>query len=385
MKAYFASTIVTEKDSLPDAYLLEDQGFIAGIVREPPSGIPVEAYKDCILAPGLIDVHTHGALGYETGFGSIEDLRRWSDFQLSHGVTGFLPTTASIPLERIRQAADDVKYLAAQPLSNIWGLQMEGPFFAPTAKIGAQNPQYVRAEFGPEYKDFISEYREVIKYIAIDPVLKTAEAIVAFCAGLGIRIAAAHSMILYQDFMKCKRWGFSAVTHTFNGMVGLDHRHPGLAYAACMDRDLYGEIICDGYHVNYSMIELFLQLKGYQRAILVTDSMGAAGMPPGSYTLGDIHVNVSSGGKVTKADGGLAGSVLTMDQAVRNLVNHLNIPLHEAFFMASSAPAAMLGIDRFKGGVGIHKEADFIILDSDLNVMATYMKGRNLFKAGNAS
>ena len=189
-------------------------------------------------------------------------------------------------------------------------------------------------------------------------------------------------MILYQDFMKCKRWGFSAVTHTFNGMVGLDHRHPGLAYAACMDRDLYGEIICDGYHVNYSMIELFLQLKGYQRAILVTDSMGAAGMPPGSYTLGDIHVNVSSGGKVTKADGGLAGSVLTMDQAVRNLVNHLNIPLHEAFFMASSAPAAMLGIDRFKGGVGIHKEADFIILDSDLNVMATYMKGRNLFKAG---
>jgi N-acetylglucosamine-6-phosphate deacetylase len=382
MKAYFAKNIITATETLNEAYLLEDQGKIVGLEKTLAGDIPVTSYENCIMAPGLIDLHTHGALGYEPGFGERAELLKWSEFEISHGVTSFLPSTASIPLEKIRKAAIDIKEVMNQPLTNILGLHMEGPFFSRSAKIGAQNPQYVQKEFTPEFRDLISQYREVIKYIAVDPALAAAEDIVAFCTGLGIRVAAAHSTILYEDFLKKKTMGFSAITHTFNGMVGLDHRHPGLAYAACMDQDIYGEIICDGHHVSFPMIQLFLHLKGYQRSIIITDSIAATGMPPGSsYTLGDVQVNVSNDGRVTKPDGGLAGSILTMDQAVRNLVQHLDLPLHEVIYMASTAPATMLGIDQFKGSLKENKDADFIILDSDLAVVATYIKGQNLFKA----
>ncbi|MGE5583641.1 MAG: N-acetylglucosamine-6-phosphate deacetylase [Bacillota bacterium] len=381
MKAYFAKEIITESCSLSNAYLLEDQGKIAGIVQQPAQGVPVVAYEDCAIAPGLIDVHTHGALGYETGFGAKTSLAKWAEYQIAHGVTGFLPSTASIPLERIKTAAQDIRELSLQPGSNILGLHLEGPFFAPGPKIGAQNPQYILKEFTPEFRDFIAGYRDVIKYMAVDPALETAGEIVPFCAGLGIKVAAAHSAILHEDFLNRKAWGFSAITHTFNGMVGLDHRRPGLAYSACMDRDLYSEIICDGYHVSYPMIELFLRLKGYRRAILITDSLPAAGMSPGEYTLGDLKVNVTIDGKITKADGGLAGSTLTLDQAVRNLIYRLELPLHEAIYMASAAPAAMLGIDCFKGSLSPGKDADFIVLDSGLKVVATYIQGRRMFPA----
>lgn len=382
MRAYFAQEIIAEQGPLEEAYLLEDGGVITGVVKELPYGVSVEVYEGCFLAPGLIDVHTHGALGYETGFGEKEGLRKWSEFEMMHGVTGFLPTAASIPLERIRKAADDVRELAAQPHANILGLHMEGPFFAPGEKIGAQNPKYIRKEFTPEYKEFLTAYRGVVKYIAVDPALETAEEIVTFCAGQGILVSAAHSSIAYVDFLPKKNWGFSGITHTFNGMNGLDHRLPGLAYAACMDRDLFAEIICDGHHVSYLMAKLFFQLKDRQKSVLITDSLAATGMPRGMYTLGDIQVELAADGKATKWDGGLAGSTITLDQAVRNLVQILNLPLHEAILMASTVPARMLGMDRFKGCLGPGKDADFIVLNSDLNVIATYIKGKNMFSKG---
>lgn len=382
MKAYFAKEIITEAGSLAQGYLLEEQGKITGVVREPIQNIPVIAYEEAIIAPGFIDVHAHGALGYETGFGEKSALSKWTEYQIAHGVTGFLPSTASIPLEKIKKAAEDIRDFIGQPIANVLGFHMEGPFFAPGPKIGAQNPQYLRNQFDSQFRDFISDYRDVIRYVSVDPALETTKDLVSYCNGLGIRVAAAHSEILYEDFLKRKSWGFSSITHTFNGMIGLDHRHPGLAYSACMDQDIYSEIICDGYHVSYPMLKLFFKLKGYQKTILITDSMAATGMSPGSsYTLGDIQVNVTNDGRVTKKDGGLAGSTLSMDQAVRNIVRHLEMPLHEAIYMASTAPAKMLGIDQFKGSLQLNKDADFVVLDSDLKVIATYMKGRNMFSA----
>jgi N-acetylglucosamine-6-phosphate deacetylase len=384
MKAYFAKSIITETEPVSQAYLLVDQGKIAGIVNHPAQDIQVVSYENCIIAPGFIDVHTHGALGYETGFGEKSLLLKWAEYQFSHGVTGFLPSTASVPLTRIKKAVQDIRELQAQQSINILGLHMEGPFFAPGPKIGAQNPQYICKEFTSEFRDFIVESRDIIKYIAVDPALETAETIVSFCAELGIKVAAAHSSILYADFLKKKAWGFSAITHTFNGMGGLDHRHPGLAYSACMDRDIYAEIICDGHHVSFPMIQLLLELKGYQHSILITDSLPSTGMPSGSScTLGDVQVSVSPDGRVTKPDGGLAGSVLTMDQGVRNLVRNLDIPLYQAVYMASTAPATMLGINQSKGSISLNKDADFIVMDSNLKIVAMYIKGRHVFQVNN--
>jgi N-acetylglucosamine-6-phosphate deacetylase len=384
MKAYFAKSIITETEPIPQAYLLVDQGKIAGVVKQLDRDIPVVSYENFIIAPGFIDIHTHGALGYETGFGEQKSLLKWAEYQISHGITNFLPSTASIPLVRIKKAVQDIRELNAQQSTNILGLHMEGPFFAPGPKIGAQNPRYLCKEFTAEFRDFIAESRDIIKYIAIDPAMETAEDIVSFCTSLEIKIAAAHSSILYAEFLKKKAWGFSAITHTFNGMGGLDHRHPGLAYSACMDQDIYAEIICDGHHVSFPMIQLLLQLKGYQHSILITDSLPAAGMPPGSsFTLGDVRLSVSPDGRVIKPDGGLAGSILTMDQGVRNLVQNLDIPLYQAVYMASTAPATMLGINQSKGSIGRNKDADFIVMDSNLKIMATFVKGQNVFQVNN--
>ncbi|MGE5529234.1 MAG: N-acetylglucosamine-6-phosphate deacetylase [Patescibacteria group bacterium] len=380
MKAYHGRRILTAQGPLAEAYLIEEDGVIAGIAETPGKAVPVVTYAGCTLAPGLIDVHTHGALGCEAGYCGRDDLRRWAAFELAHGVTGFLPSTASIPTQRIERAAADVGALAAEPLTNILGLHMEGPFYMPGPKIGAQNPQYIRQDFGPGDREFLRNNPGVIRYIAVDPALPAAEEIVPFCAGLGIRVSAAHSSILYEDFRPKKAWGYTGITHAFNGMVGLDHRHPGLAYAACMDRDLYTELICDGHHVNYLMAKLLLQLRGYEKTILITDSLSAAGMPPGTYALGDLRVDVTADGRITKWDGGLAGSTLTLDRAVRNVVRHLGLPLHEAVYMASTAPAEMLGMGR-KGRLGPGLDADFIVLDEELNVVATYLRGRKVFGA----
>ena len=380
MKAYFGSQIVAEQGLAPDSYLLEEEGRIVGITQTLQAGVPVTAYQNGTIAPGLIDIHTHGALGYETGYCDKEQLRQWSRHNLAHGVTGFLPSTASIPVARIREAARAIQELAGESLTNILGLHLEGPFFGTGPKIGAQNPAYVQKEFTAEFRDLLTEYRQVIKYLAVDPSLAAASEIAPFCARLGIPVAAAHSDIPYEEFLKRKSWGFTAITHTFNGMRGLDHRTPGLAYAGCMDPDLYAEIICDGYHVSFLMVKLFLKLKGYRKAILITDSIAAAGMPPGSYTLGDIAIQVSAAGKVIKEDGALAGSILTLDQAVRNVVHYLKIPLSEAIYMASAAPAELLGIADRKGSLRPGKDADFIVFDRDLAVTATYIQGRNLFR-----
>ena len=161
-------------------------------------------------------------------------------------------------------------------------------------------------------------------------------------------------------------------------MHGLHHRNPGLAYAPVW-RKTYAEIICDGFHVAYPMLRLFFELKGFERAILITDSMAATGMKPGFYQLGGIDVIVTADGRVCKGDGGLAGSTLTMDQAVRNIVAHLNVPVEKAIQMSSLNSARMLGIDQEKGGLAYGKDADFIVLNENLEVQATYIKGQSVF------
>lgn len=381
MISYHASMIITEKGIKKDAYLIVENGKITGIRERPVDREKVISFKNCIISPGYIDIHTHGALGYEPGAGSVEGLLKWSNFELEQGVTGFLPSTPSVSLKQLKKAARDIRKVKSRPYSNILGMQMEGPFYRKGEKVGAQNPEYIQEQFPLTYRNFIEEYRDTICYLALDPSLDCSPEITDFCLERGIKLSAAHSSILYEEFLEHKE-SYSCITHTFNGMTGLHHRKPGLAYAGCMDQDLFAEIICDGFHVSYPMLKLFFNLKGYAKPILITDAMLAVGMPPGSsYTLGQIKVTVHKEGKVVKDDGGLASSTLTMDKAVRNIVQELDIPLEKAVHMASLNPAKMLDIDDKKGSIAVGKDADFIILDSQLNVRYTYIRGKNLYKS----
>ncbi|MFW6270894.1 MAG: N-acetylglucosamine-6-phosphate deacetylase, partial [Bacillota bacterium] len=294
MKAYYADKIVTENGIQEKKYLLVEKGKIVDIKDDVEKNIDIDYFKDCIIAPGYIDIHTHGALGYEPGYGEEKGLQDWSQFKMEQGVTGFLPSTASIPLEKLKKAVRHIEIVSENSeVTNILGMQMEGPFFSRGEKIGAQNPDYVLDEFPEDFREFMQENNDIIKYLALDPLISDAEEVVSFCVENDIKVSAAHSEILYEDFIEKKEDGYSCLTHSFNGMVGLHHRNPGLAYPACMDQDLFSEIICDGFHVIYPMLKLFFKLKGYDKAILVTDSMVATGMAPGtSYSLGDIKVTV---------------------------------------------------------------------------------------------
>lgn len=380
MKAFYADKIITEKGIEEDKYLLVEDGKIQAVPEKLTGKVQLTKFENCIIAPGYIDIHTHGALGYEPGYGDQQELKKWCDFKLKHGVTGFLPSTASIPLNRIKKAADNIKsVMKGYEKSNLLGMQMEGPFFSTGAKIGAQNPEYVQNNFSQSYQKFMEEYSNIISYLAIDPLVNDSRKIVNFCVEKNIKVSAAHSEILYENFLSRKQEGYSCITHSFNGMRGLHHRKPGLAYAACMDEDLFSEIICDGFHVIYPMLSLFFKLKGYDKSILVTDSMVATGMAPGtSYKLGDIEVTVNKEGKVYKKDGTLAGSTLTLDKAVQNIVSNLEVPLERAVQMASLNPARLLEIDNNKGSIEPGKDADFIVLEKNLSVKKTYLSGQEV-------
>jgi N-acetylglucosamine-6-phosphate deacetylase len=380
MTSYYAQKIISKKGIIDEAYLIVDDGKITGIEKKPTKKGDIVTFRDSIMAPGFIDIHTHGALGYKLGSGSTDGLLSWSQFELKKGVIGFLPSISCVSFEQLGKAVQDIQQVMEKPFSNILGMHMEGPFFKKGKKIGAQNPEYVIGNFPQKYKDFIEENSDIIRYIAIDPQHDCAEEIVAYCIKKGIRVSAAHTEILYKDFLS-KKNGYSCITHTFNGMVGLHHREPGLAYAGCMDKDLYAEIICDGFHVTYPMLALFFKLKGFEKAVLITDAILATGMPPGPfYSQSNIKITVDEEGKVFKANGGLAGSTLTMDRAVWNIVNNLNIPLEKAVQMASLIPAKLLGIADKKGSLAEGKDADFIVLNTELKVIATYIKGKNVYK-----
>lgn len=232
-------------------------------------------------------------------------------------------------------------------------------------------------------ENFINHNKDIIKYLSLDPKLNEAERIISICKDSNIKVAAGHSTILHKDFVD-KNFLVDAITHTFNGMKGLHHRQPGLAYTSCMDKNIFSEIICDGLHISYPMLELFFKLKGYTKTILITDSMSATGLSSGSdYKLGDIKVKVNQDGSVRKSDGGLAGSTLTMDRAVQNLVDKLSISPETAINMASLNPAKLLGIDSEQGSLAENKLANFIVLNNNLEVEATYIKGKEMFNIDN--
>jgi len=380
MKAYYAREIITDDGVLKNSYMLVENDKIAGFIKDVERDIPIINYQDMILIPGLIDIHTHGGIAYEPGYSDVQHLRKWSLYKVKHGVTGLLPSTASIPFSSIKKAVRDVKEVMHDNNTNILGIHLEGPFFSISKKIGAQNPKYLRDNFDNDFKELIYNNRTIIKYIAVDPELPVSREIAVFCKELGIKVAAGHSEISYQEFLEEIDYGYSSITHTFNGMVGLHHRQPGLSLAGCIENRLYSEIICDGFHISYPMLYLYFKLRDRNKAILITDSMAATGMTPGSsYEIGGIDVTVDENGKVFKDDGGLAGSTLTLDKAVRNIVHNLNIPLKDAVQLASLNPAKLLGISDRKGSLAAGKDADFVVLNDELNVMSTYIKGEKVY------
>jgi N-acetylglucosamine-6-phosphate deacetylase len=318
------------------------------------------------LAPGFVDVHVHGGGGHDA-MGSTADLSGMARHLAKHGVTGYLPTAVTAPLptltdfaERVRAWLPDAPTDGAEPL----GFNLEGPFLA-EARRGAHDPTFLRAPRDVRPDD-LEALLDGLRLLTIAPELPGALELIAWFRDRGVAVSMGHSAATVDEARAGYAAGGSSTTHLFNAMTGVDHRAPGLAVAALLDDAAYVELIADGIHVHPALWPLILRLKPEDRLLLVSDAISLTGMGDGRARIGGLEVEVVGQRVTLIGTTTLAGSVIALDDAVRNLVTS-GVPLPVAAAAASANPLALVGIaDR--GRIAVGQRADLVELDDGLSV-----------------
>ncbi|HLV89049.1 MAG TPA: N-acetylglucosamine-6-phosphate deacetylase [Candidatus Sulfotelmatobacter sp.] len=382
--AFAACRLFTPVEEIKDPVLLVEDGRISDVYsrseKEVSTQIPVLDFSDSILTPGYIDIHTHGGAGVDLMRASPSDYSRLDRFLASHGVAAYFPTTVAAPLDATFAALDRLAGAieteeenggaggGARPL----GIHLEGPFLSHKRR-GVHPPENLVEPTIPIFDRLWQAARGHVRMVTIAPELPGAMEVITEAVRRGVCISIGHSDAEISVAQQAVKAGARHATHTFNAMRPLDHRDPGIVAEVLTEDQLSADIIVDGIHVSPPVVKLFLKAKGTERAVLITDSIAAAGMPDGHYQLGPIEVEVKDG-KCTSG-GSLAGSVLTMDLAVRNVTRFSEWSLRDAVRAASLNPAhsaALAGHGALKAGA----RADFLVLNSGGEVLKTFVGGK---------
>lgn len=353
---------------------IKDGKFGAYFERLPNETAEVIDYAGKWIAPGLVDTHIHGFKNHDVMDNDFEGLMAISEGLLSCGVTSFLPTTLTSSLEMLNEVVAMIgeNYTKVKG-AKIKGIFLEGPFFTEKHK-GAQNTNYFCDPSVEALETWQKLSGHFIKKIAIAPERKGAEDFIEFAVNDQVMVALAHSDATYDEAKQAVEKGASIFVHTFNGMSGLHHREPGMAGAAMNLPNVFAEIICDGHHVHPVAANILMNARGRKETVMVTDCMMAGGMPEGHYQLGEFPVEVKEGAARLKS-GSLAGSILQLKDAVKNVVAWGIATPEEAIYMASTAPSKSIGMDRECGKIAFNHDADFIVLTPNLELTATYLDG----------
>lgn len=372
--------ILSTAGRIRQGWLLIEEGRIAGLGEgtPPPTDAPTLDLAGAFLAPGLIDLHAHGALGADTMDAAPEALERMARFYASHGVTGFLATTMTAPQEEILAALHTMAAVMAQGTGGaaLLGAHLEGPYLD-MERRGCHDPAQVRRAQIEEYARFFDT--GVVRLITLAPEYPEHEALIGYAVERGAVVSLGHSRASYEVVRRAVALGASQVTHLFNAMDSLHHRAPGLVGAALTMEALDCQLIADTIHVHPAVLHLVVRAKGVDRVLLVTDAMSAAGMPDGDYILGNLAVAVR-GGVPRIADGTLAGSTLTMERAVANMMAAAGLPLEAAWRMGSAVPARALGLGHRKGAIAVGMDADLTALDDAFRVRLTLVGGQVVYQ-----
>ena len=328
-----------------------------------------------IVAPGFIDMHVHGCAGFDVTEGRRGFLEEMSKFLAKHGVTSFLPTTVSTTKRKIIRAIESVRE-AQKKKAAVLGLYLEGPYIN-VEKAGAQNPRYIRNPDLKEIKEIIDAAGKIVKVIALAPEKKNAIRVIGELKRRGIIASAAHTSASYQKMLVAMEAGLSHVTHVFNAMRNFHCREIGALGAALLHEELTTELIADGVHVHPSAIKMLVKVKGYDKVVLISDAISATGLPDGKYELGGLEIFIKYGVSTLRS-GVLAGSTLTLDRAIKNMVELANVPVSEAIKMATLNPARVLGL-KTKGEIKAGADADITILDRNFKVQLVMIHGELLF------
>lgn len=378
--ALTANVLYTPLETVPDPILLIEDGRIERLASraecELPRGVRVEAFPGAVLAPGMIDIHTHGAAGHDVMEATPEALAAIERMMAAHGVTAYCPTTVTAPLETTlialerlanRIESHDGDGLRARPR----GIHLEGPFIS-HEKRGVHPPEHIQPPSLELFDRLYTAARGRVLLMTLAPELLGACELIAEATRRGVCVSLGHSNADFESASAAIDAGARHATHTFNAMRGLDHRSPGLLGAVLADDRLTADIIADGIHVHPAVVQLFLRAKGRDSAVLITDSISATGMPDGRYRLGFFQVDVAGGRCLS--EGRLAGSVLTLDRALRNVMGFAGWDLQSALRLATSNPARVLGMaDR--GVLAPGGRADIIVLSQAGDVIKTVVAG----------
>jgi N-acetylglucosamine-6-phosphate deacetylase len=329
---------------------------------------------DLNLVPGFIDIHVHGSGGFDflEGWKAISGA---SKILPSNGVTTFIPTLAAAPAEMIYSAVRIPPHRQIEG-SEPHSFHLEGPFISPEQR-GAQNPYFMRKPDTAELETCIKLSGNRISYVTVSPELEGAEEFVKYCNEHKIRTGVGHTNATYETTLKSFSWGVTLSNHTFNQMGLFHHRKPAAIGAVLVSESIFCELIADGIHVSEGAIRLLLKTRPAEKIILVTDGIVAQNLGDGKYETDAFDFTVSNG-VARLEDGTLAGSTVTMDAALRGMINMSGLPLESVLPMLSANPARALGLND-RGTIEKGKRADFVLLDDALRVKSTYVLGRKVY------
>jgi N-acetylglucosamine-6-phosphate deacetylase len=393
--AITAKTLFTPLDHIEQPLLLVEDGVIVEVTsrarREVPKNCRALDFGDAILVPGFVDIHIHGGAGHDVMEAGADALPPVERLLAAHGVSSYFPTTVTAPvdatLSALARLADAIEAAERGPQSNPqtgeprarpMGIHLEGPFISHSRR-GVHPPENLLPPSVAAFERFWQASRGHIRVMTIAPELPGAVEVIAEAAARGVCVSLGHS----DADLNAARAGFAAgarhATHTFNAMRPLDHRDPGILGEVLTDSRLSADIIADGIHLDPVIVQLFLKAKGSDAAVLITDATAATGMPDGRYRLGSLEVEVKDGRCM--AGGKLAGSVLTMDRAVRNVMRFAQWDLQQAVRLATLNPARVVNLKN--GGVlEAGAVADLVVLSPSGEVRHTMVRGAGICDRG---
>ncbi|HHX07763.1 MAG TPA: N-acetylglucosamine-6-phosphate deacetylase [Erysipelothrix sp.] len=340
-------------------------------------------YGNHRIVPGFIDTHIHGGYGYDTNDGDVEGMRALQKRLVEEGVTSFLPTTVTQSKEVLTAAVASVAEVeqAPQTGARIVGIHFEGPYLNVQFK-GAQPEEHIIKPTVEEFKHYQAAAKGLIKVITLAPEQDDDFALTRYLAETGVVASIGHSAATYQQAIDAVANGAKSFTHVYNGMSRFGHRELNLVGSALRFEDVYGEIIVDGNHSSFDAVNVFMRAKGKERVVLITDALVCKGAEIGSkWTLGGHPIYLGADGAAYLEGGSsLAGSTLKSNDGVRNILEKVGLSWDWAIAAASSNPARLLGLDDRKGYLRVGYDADFVVLNDQIDVMATYVMGHLEFQ-----
>ena len=388
VKAIIAGTIYTPLEEIRNGVIvIEGRRIVKVGSREQvkiPSGATVIDNQDRTVVPGFIDLHIHGAAGYDLMEGTPEAVAAVSRHLARHGTTSYAATTVSASMERTLQAAKGLgemiqvsqssqgseKIVGAQPVC----IHFEGPFLN-VKRRGAHPASQIQKPSIETLSRLLDASHNTARLLTLAPELEGALPVLEFARSRGMRVGIGHSDATYEEAERAIDAGATHAIHCYNAMRPFLHRDSGIIGAVLTDNRVSAELICDGFHVEPAAVRLLIRSKGPERVILVSDSLSGAGMPDGNYRLGNFTVHVA-GGVCRTVGGSLAGSTITLDAALRNLAAFTGLSYQQCLPCATINPARILGLEKQKGVLAPRADADLAVLDQRFYVTQTYVRGR---------